>query len=103
MQLVMMEAADGDGVLVADLPPKRAGLGKANVMRLGRSAAADDARLCGHEFAMLLVAETNGLGRRPAATGVNFPGRARRFPWRVREDFRTVWACRALVNLRTRR
>ena len=45
MQLAMMEAANGDSVFVADFPPQRAGLSEAKVMRFGRRAAANDARL----------------------------------------------------------
>jgi hypothetical protein len=61
MQLAMMEAAHWDSVFVADFPPERAGLSEAKVMGFGRRAAANDARLFGHEFAVLLVTQANGL------------------------------------------
>ncbi len=54
MKLAVMKPADGDGVLVADFPAEGPGLGEANVMRLARRPAADDAGLRGDEFAMLL-------------------------------------------------
>ena len=57
----MMEAADWDRVFVADLAAERAGLSKANVVRFGGRAAADDAGLRRDEFAVLLVAQTDGL------------------------------------------
>ena len=57
----MMDAADWDRVLVADLTIERAGLSKANVVRFGGRAAAYDTGLRGDEFAMLLVAQTDGL------------------------------------------
>jgi hypothetical protein len=52
-----MESADGDGVFVADLAAERARLGEANVMRLTRRPAADNAGLRGHELAVLLIAQ----------------------------------------------
>jgi hypothetical protein len=57
----MMDAADWDSVLVTDLAVERARLSKADVVRFGRRAAADDARLRGDEFAVLLVTSANGL------------------------------------------
>ena len=63
MQLAMMEATNWDGVFVADLAAERARLGKANVMRLARRPAADDAGLGCYIFAVLLVAQANGLDR----------------------------------------
>ena len=56
MQLAVMEPADWDRVLVADFAVERARLSKANVVRFGGRAAADDAGLLGDEFAVLLVA-----------------------------------------------
>jgi hypothetical protein len=55
VQLAMMEAADWDRVLVADLAVERTRLSKANVVRFGGGSAADDAGLRGDEFAVLLV------------------------------------------------
>lgn len=51
----MMDAADWDRVLVADLTIERAGLSKANVVRFGGRATADDAGSRGNESAVLLV------------------------------------------------
>ena len=62
-----MEPADWDRVFVADLSAERARLGEANVMRLGRRAAADDAGLSGDELAVLLVAQANGFRRNATA------------------------------------
>src|SRR5260370_41592950 len=70
MQFAMMEPADWDRVFVADFAVQRARLRKAKVVRLGGCAAAYDARLRGYEFAVLLVAQTNGLPR-DAATANN--------------------------------
>ena len=66
MQLAMMEATNWDGVFVADFAAERARLGKANVMRLARRPAADDARPGCYIFAVLLVAQANGLDRNVA-------------------------------------
>ena len=67
-----MEATDGDRVLVADFSAERARLGEANMMRLARPPAADDARLCGDELAVLLVAQADGLWGQP--TTASLPG-----------------------------
>ena len=45
MQLPMMAAAERHRELVADFHPQRSGLGKPQVMRIGRLPAADEARL----------------------------------------------------------
>ena len=45
MQFAVVEPAKRDRVLVADLAGQRARLGKANMVRLARRAAADDAWL----------------------------------------------------------
>ena len=47
MNLAMMASAQRDGELVADLAAKGAGLRKAEVVRVRRLAAADQARLLG--------------------------------------------------------
>ena len=67
VQLAMVDAADGDRVLIADLAAKRARLRKANVVRFGGRAAADDAGLRGDESVVLVVAQTIGLGRNATA------------------------------------
>ena len=45
MQLPMVTAAEGYGEFVADLETQRSGLGKPQVMWVGRLMAADKARL----------------------------------------------------------
>ena len=42
MQLPMMTAAERDGELVADFKTQRSGLGKPQVMRIGRLLAANE-------------------------------------------------------------
>src|SRR5271166_7177853 len=63
-----METADRHRVLVADLSTERARLGETNVMRCGRHPAAVDAWLRGDEFAVLLVAQPNGLRHNATTT-----------------------------------
>jgi hypothetical protein len=62
-------AGRGDRVFVAHLLGERAWLGKANVMRFGRCPAGYNARLCGHELAVVLVALANGLRRNASRPG----------------------------------
>ena len=57
----MVEATDGDGVLVTDLAAERARLGVANVMRFAGRSAAYNAGLGGEMSAVFLVAKTNRL------------------------------------------
>ena len=59
----MMEATEGNRVLVADLSAERARLGESEVMRLAWRPAADHAGLRCDELAMLLVAEAYRFGR----------------------------------------
>ena len=74
----MMEAANRDRELVADLSAQRAGLGKAQMMRFGGRAATDDARVFGDKFAVLLVAQANGLAGDAASSGRDFLNSDRR-------------------------
>ena len=62
MQLPMMTAAERYGELVADFETERSGLREAQVMRIGRLPAADQAGLRSHESQMGFVAKTLGLG-----------------------------------------
>ena len=62
MQLPMMTAAERDGELVADFETERPGLRKAQMMRIGRLPAADQARLRGHEPQVGFVTQPLGLG-----------------------------------------
>ena len=55
MELPMMTAAKRDGEFVADFQTQRSGLGKAQMMRIGRLTAADETGLRGHESQMGLV------------------------------------------------
>ncbi len=62
MQLPMMTAAERHGELVADFETERSGLGKPQVMRIGRLPAADQAGLRGNEPQMGFVTQPLGLG-----------------------------------------
>src|SRR4029079_10602706 len=72
MDLAVMQPANRDRELVADLAPKRTGLGKAQVMWVGRRAATYEARLGRDEPAVLFVAQADGLCGDAAATDVEF-------------------------------
>jgi hypothetical protein len=63
MQIAVMRAAERHGELVTDLQAKRAWLRKAEVMRIGRLAATDEAGLPGDELEMLLVADALWLAK----------------------------------------
>jgi hypothetical protein len=67
MQLAVVDAAEGHSEFVANLAPKRPRLPKLDVMRIGRTPAADKARLRTDEFSMRLVA---------------FPNEFRKWRWR---------------------
>src|SRR5450432_2569486 len=71
MQFLMMEPADGNGELVADLASQSAGLGKAQMMGIGGKAATKEAGLAGDELAMLFVAQPNGPLGDPLAERAN--------------------------------
>ena len=57
VDLAVMAAAQRDGELVADLAPEGAALREAQVMGIGRSAAADQAGLLGHIFDVVAVTD----------------------------------------------
>ena len=61
MQFAVVEPAKRDRVFVADLAGQRTRLRKANMMRLGRPAAAHDARLGGDELAVFLIAQADSF------------------------------------------
>ena len=61
VDLAVMEATNRHAELVAHLAPKGTRLGKAQVMRVGRCAAADEARMGCDEPAVLLVTQADGL------------------------------------------
>ena len=62
VQFPMMPAAERDGELIADLPAQRSTLGKAQMVRVARDAAADQARLLRHEPNVLPVAKASRFG-----------------------------------------
>jgi hypothetical protein len=68
MQFTMMEAADRNCELVADLAAKRTRLRETKVVWLCRRAAADDAGLPRDELAMILVTQANRLRGDPWST-----------------------------------
>jgi hypothetical protein len=67
VKLAMMEATNRNRELVADLAAQRPRLRKAQMMRIGRFAAAHHARLLGHEFAVVLTAANDSAVRLEAA------------------------------------
>jgi len=62
MQLPVMSMAERYCELVADLEADGPWLGKAQVMRIGRLASTDQARLRGNKPQMGLVTKTLGFG-----------------------------------------
>ena len=72
MDLAVMEPTNRHGELVADLSPERTGLGKAQMMWVGRRATTHETRLGRDEPAVLLVAQTDGLCGDAAAANVEF-------------------------------
>ena len=61
VKITVMQSTDRDRVLVTDLAPNCARLGEANMVRLARRAATDNARLSGDEFAVLLIAQADSF------------------------------------------
>ena len=80
VDLAVMEPADWHGELVADLAPERTGLGKAQVMGIGRRTTAHEARLGRDEPAVLLVAQPDCLCGDAAAADLRFIGGSGRLP-----------------------
>ena len=62
MNLGMVTSAEGDDPLVADLSPECAALRKAQMMRIGRCAAADEAWLGRDKSEMILVSNATQFG-----------------------------------------
>ena len=62
VQLAMMDTANWNRELVADLAAERAWLGEAQVVGICGRTAAHQAGLGGDELAVVLVAQTDGLG-----------------------------------------
>jgi hypothetical protein len=74
VKLAMMKATNRNRELIADLAPQRSRLREAKMVRIGGFAAAHEARLLGYEFEVVLVAQSNGLARRPHPDGASSLG-----------------------------
>jgi hypothetical protein len=74
VQVAMMKATNRNRELIADFASQRSRLCKPKMVRIGRFTAAHEARLLGYEFEVLLVAQPNGLARRPHADGASLLG-----------------------------
>ena len=74
----MMAAAQRDDEFVAHLAPERTMLCKPQMMGIGWSAAANQTRLFGHEFDVVLVAKAARLGMGQPAL-INAVGNGCRF------------------------
>ena len=68
VQLAMMDPTHRNGKLIADLASQGPRLGKAQMVGVCGRSTADQAWLPGHELAMVLVAQPDGLGRNAAAS-----------------------------------
>src|SRR3974390_2067840 len=64
MQLAVMTSAERNGEFIAHLQPDGSGLGEAQVMRVRRLPATDEAGLRSDKLQMRLVAQPLGLGQR---------------------------------------
>ena len=62
----VMGGAEGDCEFITDFSSQGPGLGKADMMCLGGSAIADQARVARHKFQVFFVAQAFGLGQRDA-------------------------------------
>ena len=80
VDLPVMEPANRHGELVADLSPERTGLGKAQVMWVGRRATTHETRLGRDEPTVFFVAQPNGLCGDAAATDMRFIVEGGRLP-----------------------
>src|SRR6188474_2417531 len=69
VDFAMVEPTNRDGEFVAHLSPERARLGKAQVMRVGRCPAANNAGTGRHEPAVLLVTQPDSLWGNAATAG----------------------------------
>src|SRR3984957_8874744 len=65
-----MKSTDRDRILVTDLAPNCTRLGEANMVRLARRAATNNARLSGDELAVFLIAQADSF--RGDATAASF-------------------------------
>jgi len=72
VQLAMVGPTQGDGKLITDFAAERPRLSKTQMVGIGRCAAAHQAGLGGNEFAMVAVAQANGLGRHAATADAWF-------------------------------
>jgi hypothetical protein len=71
VKLAMMEAANRNRELIADLAAQRTRLGKTKMMRIGWFAVAHNPRLLGHKFEVVLIAQAHGLARRADTAGAS--------------------------------
>jgi hypothetical protein len=78
VQFAMMEPTQRYGKFVAHFASERPLLDKSKMMRIGRAAAADEARLRRDEFEVIPIAEANGFADRDS------PRRSRFASWRAR-------------------
>jgi hypothetical protein len=74
VKLAVVEPTYRNRELIAHLTAQCTRLRKAKMMRIGGFAAAHDARLFGHKFAVVLVAQANRFTYREGAVGANFFG-----------------------------
>ena len=86
VQLAMMGPAHRNGKLIADLASQGPRLSKSQMVGVGRRSTADQAWLPGHELAMVLVAQSDGLGRHTAASNADSVCRRRELA-RAAADF----------------
>jgi hypothetical protein len=70
VKLAMMETTNRNRELVADFASERARLREPEVMRVRRVAAAHHARLAGHEFTVILIAQADGLSHKAAGAAM---------------------------------
>jgi hypothetical protein len=72
VQLAVMDPAQRDSELIADLAAERPRLGKTQMMSVRGRAPANQAGLGGYVSAVVLIAQANGLGWDPTTAGAGF-------------------------------
>jgi hypothetical protein len=72
VQLAVMDPAQRDSELFADLAAERPRLGKKQMMSVRGRAPANQTRLGGYVSAVVLVAQANGFGSYPTTAGAGF-------------------------------
>jgi hypothetical protein len=91
VQLAMMDTAHRNGELVADPATQRTGLGKTQMMWVGRAAATHQTWLQRDEPAVVLVAEPNGFSGDAATPTDGFAGNESNFTVRTRLSRQGLW------------